>query len=574
MSSHNSPPPVSSKTELEIIVNWRMIGWGAALALLLVALPVVGFLCLRGPKSEPDTPTWVASATRTATAPRTDSPRVRFDPASVAALEPSPAKTAETAPMQRAIPQHGPVAKPVVVKKQEPSEPVAAELADKTPAQSLRLGFKRSRSLYEYELLRQLSEVPTFDLDPSLKTKILATKSNGRAAKDGKGAAPKPAEPTHALLEAAAKQADLQALPLIGAKDCQKKMESVQVMQAFSRYFRGLESRSAGNLSQDASASNQIGTDQRLLSELGRTDLFKHIINTDKQARALAKDIKVDGKMKSDELAVLVQMLQVKGPHVRIQLVKVLGECKETQASVLLAQRALFDLESSVREAAVAALRDRARAEFRQVLLDGFRHPWPPVAAHAAEALAELGDIDAAPQLAALLDQPDPSAPSSDSKGNWVVRELVGINHLQNCLLCHAPSHDAADLGRSPVPKPGERLPVGGYSERSIKGDAVRTDITYLRQDFSAMKWVENPDKWPHMQRFDYVVRTRQLTTKEVQDQLNDKSAANSTQYAQRSSVLFALRELTGEDAGEDSAVWRRLLRRMGLDGTAPGEGK
>jgi len=30
---------------------------------------------------------------------------------------------------------------------------------------------------------------------------------------------------------------------------------------------------------------------------------------------------------------------------------------------------------------------------------------------------------------------------------------------------------------------------------------------------------------------------------------------------------LFALRELTGQEAGEDSAEWRRLLRRIGLDG-------
>jgi hypothetical protein len=368
------------------------------------------------------------------------------------------------------------------------------------------------------------------------------------------------------LLEAAVKNADLQGLPLAGAKDCQKKKESALTMQALSRYFRRLDSISARRSFQDASRLDEIRTDQELVRALEKTDLFKHAKLADKQAREIAKDSKSDGIMKGEELAVLMQMLQIKGPAVRMQLVKLLDECKDAPASVLLAQRALFDMEGSVREAAVAALRNRPRTEFRQVLLDGFRHPWPPVAAHAAEAIAELGDIEAAPQLAALLDQPDPCAPSPDAKGNWVVRELVGINHLRNCVLCHAPSHDAADPGRSPVPKPGEELPVI-YYDKSIKGDAVRPDITYLRQDFSAMQWVEKPDKWPNLQRFDYIVRTRQLSAAEVKRHINDKATTDLTQYAQRSSVLFALRELTGQEAGEDSAEWRRLLRRIGLDG-------
>ena len=86
------------------------------------------------------------------------------------------------------------------------------------------------------------------------------------------------------------------------------------------------------------------------------------------------------------------------------------------------------------------------------------------------------------------------------------------------------------------------------------------------------MQWVEKPDAWPNLQRFDYIVRTRLLTSEEVKRHVNERNPADLTQYAQRSSVLFALRELTGEEAGEDSGEWRRLLRRMGLDGMKKGE--
>jgi hypothetical protein len=566
-------PPDSSKTELEIVVNWRMIAVGAALAALLVVLPIVGFLCLRQPKGEPAAPRQLASANHATATPRTDSPHIRFDPASVARLEPSsaPAKVVKSPPAERAIPNPRPAAKPVADQKPEPSEPVASLAQDKGLTQSGPRRFRPSSSVYEYEMLRQLSEVPPLDLDQTLKTKLLAARADARADQGAKGAAPKPTEPKHALLEEAVKQADLKGLPLREAKDCQKKKESALVMQAVSRYFRRIDGASARRMRQDVSRSQAIMEDGELVRTLDK-DLLKRIRETSKEARALAKETKWDGKISSEELAVIVQMLQVKGPTVRMQVLKMLDDCKEAPASILLAQRALFDLESDVREAAVAALKKRPRSQYRQVLLDGLRHPWPPVAAHAAEAIAELGDIGAAPQLAERLDQPDPCAPTPDAKGHWVVRELVGVNHLRNCLLCHAPSHQESDPGRSPIPNPSEPLPVV-YYEGKLKGDVVRTDITYLRQDFSAMQYVENPDKWPNLQRIDYIVRTRELTAAEVTRYLNAKAASNLADYLQRSSVLYALRELTGEDAGSSSAEWRRLLRRTGFE-TSIGERK
>ena len=88
----------------------------------------------------------------------------------------------------------------------------------------------------------------------------------------------------------------------------------------------------------------------------------------------------------------------------------------------------------------------------------------------------------------------------------------------------------------------------------------MRADITYLRQDFSLLERVAKPDNWPEWQRFDCLVRTRELTADEraVLDKKPRKSKPVS--YPQREAVLFALRELTGLDAGEESADWYELL--------------
>ena len=41
------------------------------------------------------------------------------------------------------------------------------------------------------------------------------------------------------------------------------------------------------------------------------------------------------------------------------------------------------------------------------------------------------------------------------------------------------------------------------------KGDFVRADVTYLKQDFSVQLPVANPGQWPAEQRYDFVVRER-----------------------------------------------------------------
>src|SRR5262249_3333853 len=150
-------------------------------------------------------------------------------------------------------------------------------------------------------------------------------------------------------------------------------------------------------------------------------------------------------KLTGADLPVLVQKFQAKGRSVRLELVKMLKECKDVVATRLLAQRALYDLDQDVREAASAALKGRQRTEYRTILLEGLRYPWGAVADHAADALIALEDRAALPKLVALLDQPDPEAPFQNEKGEWVVAEMVRINHLRNCLLCHDPSTSKED---------------------------------------------------------------------------------------------------------------------------------
>ncbi len=57
------------------------------------------------------------------------------------------------------------------------------------------------------------------------------------------------------------------------------------------------------------------------------------------------------------------------------------------------------------------------------------------------------------PNLVQLLDQPDPSDPQALPNGRVVVKEVVRVNHLTNCLMCHPPSYDGGGpaLGVDPV---------------------------------------------------------------------------------------------------------------------------
>ena len=245
-----------------------------------------------------------------------------------------------------------------------------------------------------------------------------------------------------------------------------------------------------------------------------------------------------------DTVSVWLQMLQADDPPVRVHLTKLLSAVKGRKAGDALARLALFDLSSEVRDAAVEALAGRPAEDYRRTLLDGFRYPWAPVADHAAAALVTLNDRSAAEALAPMLDLPDPAAPTRNDEGKWVKAEVAKINHLRNCLLCHAPSSNSSDHVRGLVPRRDQPLPVEYYNRSA--GEFVRADVTYLRQDFSVLETVARPGEWPAQQRFDYIVRRRPLTDQELIDMVY--SDAPPRTYPQREAVKFALEKLTAPE--------------------------
>jgi hypothetical protein len=251
------------------------------------------------------------------------------------------------------------------------------------------------------------------------------------------------------------------------------------------------------------------------------------------------------------------QMFQVQNETLRQTMIELLAEIRTPEASAALARRALYDLSPEVRLAAALSLRARPREEYSATLLAGFRYPWEQVAWNATDALVAAGDVAAAPELVKLLNEPDPCAPYFNELGNWAVREVASINHLRNCQLCHAPSTSSRDVVRGMIPTPGQPLPQVYY--QSTQGNFVRADVTYLKQDFSVIQPVVKHHPWPKQQRFDYVVRERELTLLEQPVPKSGPAIAPATpNYPQREAVLYALRVLRGRDVGDSAAAWDR----------------
>ena len=324
----------------------------------------------------------------------------------------------------------------------------------------------------------------------------------------------------------------------------------------------------------DCRLGKEPAEELRLLSRKLRVHLEAAIpkggLDTRPEPDALRRELM--GKERPDWLRpeavpALLQLLQAEGKPVRLVLVELLAKIDHKRATEALAMRAMVDLSAEVREAAVQALHDRPHDDYRDLLLAGLRYPWIAVQQHAAEALVALRHEETTPMLVKMLDETpgtEPFAITQNKKESLFIRELVRVNHLANCLLCHAPSFDRSDLVRGAVPSPGQPLPAPvttpQYYERG--GSFVHADVTYLRQDFSVMQTVENPGKWPSNQRYDYLVRLRRLTPQEVK--LAAKLKKDVPLARLREPVLFALRELTGKDLGTESEKWQAVLRTTG----------
>ncbi len=297
------------------------------------------------------------------------------------------------------------------------------------------------------------------------------------------------------------------------------------------------------------------------------------------------ENITVDGKAC---VAALMQVLPKEPARIRLGLVEHLSTFNDSQAdrdeaTRALARLAIYSPEEQIRRAANSALLKRETGPSTDQLVKGLRYPWASVAESTAEALVQQQRTDLVPQLVGMLDEADPRAPvlqETEGRKVLVVREVVRINHMRNCLLCHPPAQNAKlgqqtfrvgsipnvlapEVATGPVPPPGHGLETdpeeGGYGSRQNPDILIRADVTYLRQDFSLMQKVADSAPWPEMQRFDFLVRTRVVSEQEA-NFIRAELGRQPSPY--RQAALQALRRLTGRDAGETAQAWRTALAR------------
>ncbi len=523
MSRSFAPPPVPHPPRLPApraadrprVLHWPAVAAAAAVALLFVA----GITLLARDRIHPAAPA-VEPPQPAAVAPVAAVPLLELEP--VAAV-PAPERPVPETPNLHEEGKFLPawmnpagvdgVALPPAVRAAEPSPPPGT--------------FTRRTTASPEELCRQLRAVPEIDLDSARGT-------TARLLREGVPSGEGPHQfPTFLLA-----RADLKGLPLRMGLECQIGKESAENLQVLSRKLRVYLSKSVP----------QDGLDTRPDAVALRPMLLA------------GPDAARGDWLQPEAVPTLTQLLQAEDKPLRLLLVELLGRIHGRAATEGLVRRALFDLSDEVREAAVTALRQRPAEESRPLLLDGFRYPWPPAADHAAEAVVALRDTDAVPDLIRLLDRPDPALPTApagpDGKvGTPVVHELVRVNHLRNCLLCHAPSFAVNDAVRGLVPTPGQPVPPSFQPQyyEANNGIFARADVTYLRQDFSVPQPVEAHGVWPASQRYDYLVRVRPANADELL-----ALARRTDTYPQREAVLFALNRLTGKDRG--ALDWEGVL--------------
>jgi hypothetical protein len=406
-------------------------------------------------------------------------------------------------------------------------------------------------------LVENLSQVPEVELDPNLH-KNAAGFQHGQhitaligQIKTGNG------KKTDGFLEdVLGKRRDLNGLPVAMGDACRLKGERSREFPVAVALVRDSMRRSAG--------------DKQNPRKLAEQDRATEFWNEFRHATSSAREGKDQQHACGARVAALMQVLGPESAALRLGLVGYLKEVADSDAAKALARLAIFSEESEVRQAAVKALQARSEGSDNDVLLAGLRYPLPAVADRAATAVVQLQRKGLVPQLVDLLDAPDPRAPvitEVNKKKVPVIREVVRVNHNRNCLLCHSPgttSEQFFGLGliTAPIPSNPPDSPSDGYrNDPSFPDNLVRIDVTYLRQDFSMMQAVKDSQPWPGMQRFDFLVRTRQLTEAEAKafGEKLAKSQAGPLSPYQRA-TLTALRELTGKDTEPKAEAWRRLL--------------
>ncbi len=415
----------------------------------------------------------------------------------------------------------------VVVLAGQDGESAGGKSADRA-----RLVVKRRAELTDEELRKQLQSVPETGLDQESAAMLYSPIEEGlRRGDEVKALRPDLGPAFFQGLTVRLQRPDQFALPWRAGRDCEMGKEAAERLHVLSTKLRDALRRSVptGDVRPEPDKLRALLTGR----EWGTPDA----------------------------IPTLTQMMQAENSPIRLLLVEMLENIQGKEASTALAQRAVFDLSPVVREKAVKALANRSPAEFTPILFYALRYPWPAAADHAAEALAALKITDSVPELAKLLNVPNPALPFKGAKG-LLVTELVRVNHLSNCMLCHAPSLARGDLVRGRVPMPGEDPPPLYYAE--TRGLFIRADITYLRQDFSVVQPVALAGKWPGNQRYDYLLRTRPLTRQELRTwQKLDKDKTLPQTYPQREATLFALRQITGKDLGDSYEGWAADLPKI-----------
>jgi hypothetical protein len=414
--------------------------------------------------------------------------------------------------------------------------------ADHPPEPALPKPFLRHRLLREEDLRKELAAVPevrSFTLD-SMSSLIQAYRESFRVSRgDWNGAL----EPILLLQQ----RPDLTNLPVRSGSACRLTPKAARTLQALSTKLHAYVDRAVAGDTPDGPPDPTLLRETLHLEKRGQRPEW----------------------LRPEAIPVLLQLLMHENRAIRLLLVEVLAEIDGKAAAMALARRAVFDLAPEVREAAARALADRPRPDYRAVFLDALRYPWALAADHAAEALVALGDHEVVPQLVSMLKKPDPSAPIAGAGNRMLVQEVVRINHRTNCLMCHPP----AIRGRDPVPGmvPGVSmsLPESNFRMLAMCKETgrvvvnpllVRADVTFMRQDFSVRLPVQTSAIAAEDLRFDYLVRIRPARSQELARSKNRTGEPSG--YEQREAVLFALRELTGQDAGPSTAAWQQLFPR------------
>ncbi|MGE3803160.1 MAG: hypothetical protein AB7K24_00650 [Gemmataceae bacterium] len=511
-----------SLPEEEVVVDWSIVAVGGGIALfgVIAAATILTWMYLTAP--DPVDPI-VAAAPLERIASTTDStPTAPVYQQIVQQVEKTRAEGVWAVPATEL-----PAPLPKLKKYTPPPLPQARpapNLRALIPEPATKLTKRARRG--EAELTKLAATAPALDLmDKDTTKKLMATLAACTAAKN---------KEVSAELEKLMKQDKLCGLPMQDRSSCELGRSLATNMAEFAGYLRPQVPDVYGKApKKDAQRSRLRGNFQ---PELDSTRFWLNSSIVDSAAPAL------------------VQIVQAEDKEYRHKLVKTLGLSSTSIGAAALTQRALFDFDAEVRQAAVELLKKRPPEENRRELLAGLRYPWAPVADHAADALVGLHDVAAIPELIDMLDLPDPAAPYQRGL-SWVQPELVRINHLRNCLLCHVPFDGYSPL-RGRIPVPDEAIPTSEYYQ-GRDGTYVRADITLLRQDFSIRLKESNHGKWPEWQRYDFVVRQRRLSEKEVQQR---QPAA--LDYPQRDAVLHVLRGLLGVDAGPDSGAWREWITR------------